>query len=277
MSATIDIIIKGISIIYRKGDLWKVIFPIETDQSPEREKCHKLFFSALKEDETLVCKESLAELRNVEIKADGVESQTGESLYFRNLAFNLTADANYSHGETHGHVKLKKHPIKFVVMTIPNAYLTVNTFLEDDAKNHQIPDLVNIETNDKKPVWSLIHSFRAIILPGDNGTVTVPNGTPTPFTTEKKVSYQLTFDNDCEKSIPGQNDMDMFYDVIEEFHPVPGIYPPKKFRIGDVGKLHSEKTPPDFAEGLTCLGGKITDQDSIDAIESQLLEPLPRP
>jgi hypothetical protein len=273
MSTTVDIIIRGISICYRKGDVWKILFPIDDL------KCHKINFSVRKEDGKDEAKGFLADAPSINLSVAEAESETGESTNFANTVYDLTG------GHTHPKVRLKPNPGKFVLMTVPNAYFFIDVYLEDISPDHQIPALVDVGTSAPGHTFtSLAHSAKAIIRLKDGGTLTLKAG-GFQFTTEPGSSYTLTFDNDCDKIPTGENDMDMFYTVIEEFDPATGLGSDKQFRIGGVGPAEDAlderflenfsekfferftvfpKPPPDFARGNTCMFGRVSDTESIE-------------
>jgi hypothetical protein len=141
-----------------------------------------------------------------------------------------------------------------VLMTLPDARFSVRTYLQDFGDPTKIPPLEEVSQGISKPINMLMaHSARATIVLNDDGQVTVNSSAlGTSFVTEKDCSYTLTFDNDCEQTKEDRNDMDMFYEVIEE-HPAFGD-PNRRFRIGGVGQpAHARVEPPNFAAGKPCM------------------------
>jgi hypothetical protein len=232
MATIVDIIIKGVAICYRHGADWHVLFPIDA------EGCHKINFSYQKEDAKEPSPETpLASSKsiNITVKGTGAISTTGETDNFRLKVLDLTSDA------THPRIRQRKDlngdlTGKAVLLTIPNAHFSINKYLEQ-LSNDPIPDLEQVPPGAKTQFSSLAHSAKATIILNDGAQLIVasnqlPKGE---FVTDLGSSYKLTFNNDCDKERKDKNDMDMFYEVIEEFDDVTGNRVDRKFRIGGVG------------------------------------------
>jgi hypothetical protein len=141
------------------------------------------------------------------------------------------------------------------LLTIPNAIFSVNRRCEEFG-NGQIPDLEQIPPANRTQIHSLAHSVKATIILNDNGQVFVqsnqiPNGGV--FFTDTGVSYTLTFDNDCGMERAGLNDMDMFYEVVEEYNSATNARIARKFRVGGVG-IVDRPIPEDIIEELIEFG-----------------------
>jgi hypothetical protein len=278
MAVTVDIIIKGIAICYQKGNNWQVLFPVD------KEGCHKIDFSS--KDQTGSPVTSLAKKADsIEITAKGATSETGADENFVQDVYDLTSE------DTHGKVRLKEEAGRYVSMTIPNAHFSINEVFVGQ-KGQKLADLVDIKHPKlKKPVKRLANSVKGTITLNDGGHVTVKAGEFS-FTTDG--SHTLIFDNDCEKVKVGRNDMDMFYEIIEEFDPVSEEKIDRQFRIGGVGVASKKsraaasagfgvsvegsgggvgdlgpvpfKDPPGFASGNTCMFAIVSDEESISKL-----------
>jgi hypothetical protein len=227
MATTVDIIIKGIAICYRKDDNWHVLFPIDA------EECHKIAFSYKKGDNSDLPKGDLAKSTaiNITIAGAGASSVTSETSNFTSHVLDLTSQ------RTHGKIRSKGDLTgKAVLLTIPHARFSINKYLEEFPSG-RIPDLVETKTGARNPIYTLAHSVKGTITLNDGAQVVVESDGlgGGRFVTEPGFSSILTFNNDCEKPKPGKNDMDMFYEVIEEFDPSTGSRLDRQFRIGDVG------------------------------------------
>lgn len=227
MATTVDIIIKGIALCYRKGNSWHVLFPIDA----RGRGCHKINFSHKKGDDSDSAKTPLAQSTSITIRAPGANSASGQTDNFGRHVLNLTS------AQTHPRIRRKSDLTgKAVLMTIPNARFSINRYLEEFPP-HRIPKLVEQSTGSGTDLTTLAHSVKATIAVDDGGQVIVESDQLTggQFATERGFSHTLTFDNDCEIVRPGKNDMDMFYDVIEE-HDGAGNSTNRRFRIGGQGR-----------------------------------------
>ena len=250
MATTVDIIIKGIAICYRgrTDNQWHVLFPIDA------QGCHKIDFSHQKGDAPESGKTPLARSTSIRITALEASSATNESGNFRQRVLNLTSTTLPI--QTHPRIRKKGDLAgKAVLLTIPNARFTVRRYLEEFHVG-RIDDLEELPSQRRTPLTSLAHSVKATINLNDGGQVIVesdrlPGGR---FSTEIGFSYILTFDNDCAVPKADRNDMDMFYDVIEEYDNSTGNPVDRRFRIGGVGRTGGKAPDSETIEKLIGLG-----------------------
>lgn len=255
MPTTVDIIIKGIAICYRKGANWHVLFPIDADG------CHKINFSYKKGDNSDLPIGALAKSTGINIKIEGgsASSNVGETPNFTNHVLDLTST------RTHPRIRKKGDLTgKAVLLTIPNARFSINKYLEE-FPGGKIPALEELPAGTKQPLTTLAHSVKATITLDDGAHAVVESNVLKDgrFPTDAGFSCILTFNNDCETPKPEKNDMDMFYEVIEEFDGT--SVRNRKFRIGGVG---AKRTPIDkvierIIEELRELG---FDEETIDRL-----------
>ncbi|HEY0428335.1 MAG TPA: hypothetical protein VGC76_11175 [Pyrinomonadaceae bacterium] len=260
MAQTVEIIIKGAGIGYQKDDYYHVIFPVDA------EGCHKVNFSFQKDGEDESTAVSLAKSKAIDISAPGATSIPGADEEYNNFVYDLTSPT------THPRIRMKSEPGKFTLLKVPNAQLSVNKFFLPP-----IPDLVEVgNPANRSPIAQLAQSVKATITLDDGGQVNI-DADEFSFSTDAGASCILIFDNDCDEVIQGQNDMDMYYEVIEEFDTGLKIATDKRFHIGGLGNLSGLsketlesmvnsrffKDPPDLAQGKNCLKCKVTDAESI--------------
>jgi hypothetical protein len=273
MATTVNIHIIGVAIVYQKGDYWNVIFPVDANL------CHKVDFKYQQAGELESSAVSLAPATTIEITAARATSAAGANQAFKDYVYNLTS------ANTHPKIRKKDQPDgHFVLMTVPNAFFSVRRFAP-----RPIPDLVE-DVNPEKPkrIDRLVHSITGTITLDIDGQISLhargQGGFAYDFETEKDSSYNLTFNNHCHTLPIGANDMDLYYQVIEEFDPVSEQPIGRRFRIGRGGisrdkfdavelELFSElivlKDPPtsaSMAAGNTCLIAQVTDQGSKDKL-----------
>jgi hypothetical protein len=273
MAAKIEIDIVGIAIGYMKDGQWYVMFPVD------EEGCHKVEFKSKKDGENEISHGSLANADLVEIEIDG-ESTTptipAEPSFYAHI-YNLTDTT------THPKVRKKETTGKYVLMNIPNAQFSIRRSVPDTIFGVKV-SFPLVEVNNPLPVkWitPLAHSAKATIILDTDAQVKVKVDGTDIFTTDANASYTLTFNNDCVEMPVRKNDMDLYYEVIEEYDPITDNPIPRQFRIGFFGLVPESVSEKDFAAfrqvkilkdppnalsvmgGNTCLFAQVTDKDSI--------------
>lgn len=238
---TVNIIIKGVALCYRKDGMWKVLFPFDT--------CHKVKFSYRKDDNPAVKLSNLAKANNViEVTASGAaDPDQSASSNYRQHILDLTSPG------MHSRISRKTDwNQKAVLMTIENAKLHIYDYIQDHT-GRPVP-LVDTERPSEPQTLDMVgHSVRAEISLNNAGIVRVRSEGRDILTTDPGASYTLTFDNDCKEPRPGKNDMEMLYKAIEE--------PGKPWRMLLVGGRGSSQKdgiipftdPPMPEEGKPCL------------------------
>lgn len=257
MSTTVDIIIKGAAICYQKANKWHVLFPIDN------EGCHTIKFSHRKVDETDSEKTPLVASRDpISITASSAASKTGAAEDFENHVLDLTSKKLPLHKK----IKKKGNPTgEAVLMKIENAVFSVHKYLQNFSE--PVPDLEEVGTSNRTPMQEELtaHSVKATVILRNNAKLTVKSDVlDEDFVTEANCSYVLTFDNDCYSQKPDRNDMDMFYDVLED-----ADGSGRRFRLGGVGPSTKAKhkiltEPPDYRNGKPCLVVQVTDPNDLD-------------
>ncbi|HEX8735717.1 MAG TPA: hypothetical protein VF721_10365 [Pyrinomonadaceae bacterium] len=278
MATTVEIEIIGVAITYQKGTNWHILFPLDDAG------CHKVNFKSKKDGEAASGITPLRTSETIEIEItpkNGATSTTGANDEFNNQVYNLTSTTR---PRTHSKIRKKDDADgKYVRMILPNANFSVRYAIT----NFKVPQLTEeVEIGLPQPPQTiplpLAHSVRATITLKTDAQVKFSakkDGRPFDFITDKNSSYTLTFNNDCEDPKNRENDMKLYYRVIEEFKVrADGTEERvgRKFLIGDTNpstaKLDKEeffeitKDPPDsrsFAEGNTCLVSQVTEKDSI--------------
>lgn len=290
MPATIDIIIRGIAICYKKQksaevDLWRVLFPFDDENlAPGKQLCHELNFSKKEGDGPELPvpghKRPLAKRRGViTIKASQHKLTTsGESKNFKEFALDLTNTAA-GKPKTHDALELKDKgtenwrngtvlmkidvPAEFSVCDYIHELTKGDIFLnEDDGSGTAIQG---------KQHTIIAHSVKATFELDKDKILQVFDGADVleNITVKEGVLYTLIFDNDCKIKKPGENDMDMFYakTIVE-----PGK-PKRRFRIADKpmfkvtpakkGGIVKASVPPSLFEGKPCLSVVVTKSENL--------------
>jgi hypothetical protein len=189
--AKVNIIIKGISMIYHKDDdIWKILFPFG--------ECHLLKFKQNENDPGLAL---ASPNRQIEITAQNASSEfeIGESY---SDFLDLTAEYSHANG-----VKLQSGwENRAVLMTLENAKISV----DDHTENPHI--LLKGSTVMLEPT-NIGYSAKAEI-EGDEVIVNVSNHPDFPKVFDQDCT--LIFDNDCGEGETRQvSDFQMVYSVIE--------------------------------------------------------------
>ncbi|HEX9963217.1 MAG TPA: hypothetical protein VGB00_19960 [Pyrinomonadaceae bacterium] len=277
MATTVNIIIKGVAICYKKAqddrrNFWRVLFPFD------EEGCHKVNYSWRKGDDPDRDKTSLAIPRgliNIAVSANAAVPVPDESPNFTKYVFDLT-DTTTNERKTHSEIRLKsdgeqeKWRDRTVLMKIEGpALFSVDSYMIDPTGAR--PILYKHENiNDDRPVTqlpgTLAHTVRAVIEVPNEGKVTI-----TSEGVNKEFSgggdYTVTFDNDCAVERDGKNDMDMFYEKT--------IFDPsndkRRFIVGQRSGDRFEASlgknfvsiPVSLAAGKPCLVVKVTKTDPL--------------
>jgi hypothetical protein len=285
MSATIDIIIRGIAICYKKPkstkvDLWRVLFPFDDENLAAGKKlCHELNFSSKVGDapELPGHERPLAKPRGViTIKASQNKLETSsESDNFKEYALDLTNTAT-GKPKTHGAVELKEKDTEnwrkgTVLMKIDvPAVFSVCDYIHELTSEDIFLNEHNGTVTSGKQHDIIAHSVKATFELDEDETLQVFNGTDRleTITVEDKKLYTLIFNNDCKIKRPGKNDMEMFYEktIVE-----PGK-PNRKFLITDKledssskkGDAELESIPEiSLAEGKPCLSVYVSKSEGL--------------
>ncbi|MDQ3800769.1 MAG: hypothetical protein M3384_15080 [Acidobacteriota bacterium] len=229
MATNVDIIIKGVAICYMKEGDWHILFPID------EKRCHSIKFTYKEGDNKESEPQSLADsLETIRITTTSASATTGETRNFSRYVFNLTSQRTHPRIRRKGDLRGKA-----VLMVISKAHFSINRYLQDFP--FTIPDLEEIvgDTSTKTQIRDtpIAHSAKARITlnTGENLTVQSDMLAEPHVIDDNNSSYTLIFDNDCEDVIPDRNDMDMFYEVIEEDPGATGSKPGRHFRIGGYG------------------------------------------
>lgn len=190
--ATVNIIIKGIAMVYHKGDgLWKIIFPFG--------ECHEIKFKEGFEDSGIPLAGAAREIRILTENASS-SFEVDENYYD---FLDLTADYSHMNG-----VRLKDDwREKAVLMTVENAKLSPYEYTETE---HMMLNGNNVTFAPAKICYSAkvsINCERVVIEADDHPLF--------PKIFEK--SCTLIFDNDCEAGAERKiSDFDMVYRVVED-------------------------------------------------------------
>ena len=250
MVTTVDIVVKGIAICYKKENNWHVLFPVD--------KCHSVNFSHKKIDDL---KDSdptpLSKAANpILVTTKNAASVSSQTQNFEKHVLDLTSSGMHPKIKKKGDLKGKA-----VLLTIPNARFSVRKYLQE-FPNVEVPDLEEVDTTNRRPLKDelIAHSVKATIILNEDGHLTVESDAlGTNFITDKGESFILTFDNDCVETKLGHNDMDMFYEVIQDTEK-----PDRMFRIGGIGETKGLLVePPDFRQGKPCLVVTASDPNDL--------------
>ena len=190
--ATVNIIIKGIAMVYHKDDgLWKIIFPFGEG--------HEIKFKEGFEDLGIPL---AGEAREIRILTENASSsfEIDENYYD---FLDLTADYSHENG-----VRLKDDwREKTVLMTIENAKLSVYEYTETE---HMMLKGNNVTFAPTKICYSGQASINCekVVIEVDNHPL---------FPKIFEQSCTLIFDNDCEAGATREiSDFDMVYRVVED-------------------------------------------------------------
>lgn len=263
MATLVKIIIKGVAICYKKNNLWKVLFPFDD--------CHTVKLNYEHGAE----KGFLGNFGRTKCKIEVTTNQTlvppSSSGQFDEEILNLTSDSSNNTGKTfpyitHQAVKAKEGwNTRGVLLTMQNTNLDVNDSLKEDFSDSlQGYDIYLTDKNTDKRIdfnqagIEIAHSIEGKIgLDGEN-IITVKVDNTEIFTTVPGGTYIFTFNNDCEgkPKPPKTNDMEMFYEVIEDANPQAN----RKFVIEGRpnGQVVNRSIPPNFADGKPCLAVEVT-------------------
>ena len=282
--ATIFIDIVGVAIGYVKWGVWYIIFPVDRPMEGAP-RCHNVIFKAEKNGQ-VVKEVPLADKSLIEIEIDPADGANPPQIFPAEPSFLRDIyDLTSRRYRTHPGIRQKPSPERFVLMRIPNAYFSVRGYVPNRTPLGKI----RFPLREKGPHFphhsfeDLAHSGRAIIDLKPNARVKVKVDHADFFATDPNEPYTLTINNDC-KFFTGNNDMEMYYDVIEEFDAVTGASP-RRFLLGlnlfgsggisskDIqamgGPIKVFKDPPDaasFLAGNTCLFSQVSDDESIDKL-----------
>lgn len=206
--AKVTIITKGIGLFYFKDEMWKIMFPFDTNFSSDV-SCHRVKFSFRKDGEADSEPVVLANPNrslNIEVKnaASGSLASAGSDI---GEFLDLTAD--YAHS---GGIKLiPDWHEKAVFISIPNAKFSVDKLTEDE--------FVLSENNQPKLVKKIGNTGMAEIELEATGNISIKNENGEEiFASEPEFDYFLTFDNDCEKDklLESTGDFEMIYNLVED-------------------------------------------------------------
>lgn len=257
MATTVNVLIKGVAICYEKDNLWKVLFPFDG--------CHSVKVS-YKVDGREVFLGHFGQVNNrLSISTDQQQIPPQSSNQFKQEVLDLTDPS----GKTHPTVMKKQGwNDRGVLLTIKNINFDVRHKLKRDFPNSvRNLDLILTDRVTERRFGAaedVAHSVEGNINLKGNETVTITTAAGTNiFTSEPGNAYEITFDNDCELPNPsGKNDMEMFYELIEE----PGK-PNRKFIIE--GKRTGDPVPgpkaipPSLLEGKPCLAVQVTKSEQL--------------
>jgi hypothetical protein len=246
--ATVNIIIKGIALVYHKDDgLWKIMFPFG--------ECHETKFKEGFTDSGIPL---AAANRQIRIRAENPSSSFEiDDNYYDFL--DLTAD--YSHVEG---VRLKDDwEENAVFMSIENAKLSVHEYT---ATEHMLLSGNNVTfapTNIGYSAEAAINCERVV--------VEVDNHPLFPRVFEQ--SCTLIFDNDCEQGAEREiSDFDMVYNVVEDAQTaaerfvVTKVTEDRDFPIvvGTVlDEKFDQKYKDPFAKGLPCHIVRVSKSENL--------------
>lgn len=288
MAITVNIIIKGVAICYKKRidgkDFWRVLFPFDNENlNKPKGICHKLNFTWKKDDEPNLpvpplhptqTQISLAKSRGlITINAPQASGNSGETDSFRKFVFDLTNKTDSTKPITHNNIVLKNVPADewrrgTVLMKIDApATFSVDVYLNDlltpnDPIELNEDDKDGNEVGGRRPTFPIMaHSLKATIQLNDTGTLTVNDGSTDIVVVSGSGVYTLVFDNDCKEKKPNKNDMDMFYakTIADDLHPK------RKFRIGKRAKSGTKSIPPEPEKGKPCLVVDASQSDNLPA------------
>lgn len=275
MPATVDIIMKGVGLCYRKKDVWKVLFPFND--------CHTVKFSHRKDDEKLEKEGSLKEkCRKIDINISPARQQQTAThttnFIDRVLDLTHTPQQNQVQGKpakvkTHGKVKVRGGWNETSVrLSIQNAEMSVLDYIQDYTDE----DIVLVEDNGGKSAQNseqkidhpLVHWLKARVTLNQNERLKITrdgsdfleisnpdNSSP---------QYTLIFDNDCVAVDHKQNDSDMFYLVIKD-----SDGSKRQFRITtpDQSGKQTFVIPPNLRESKPCMLAYASDPgEGVDSL-----------
>jgi hypothetical protein len=270
MATTVEIILKGVGICYEKKDTWKILFPFN--------ECHSVKFSCRKNDEKLtkIGHLAMANCRiDVNVSPERQNREAKRSPNFEKYVLDLThteekKQAQDSSGKvpTHGKVRVKKDKDKkekwrekAVLLSLQNAEMSVLDYIEDYTDEDIL--LHEVDTPNRKPIeYSLAHWLRAKIDLQPNEELTVKRNNSELLkitsTADKDIVYTLTFDNDCVEVRENQNDMDMYYQIVED-----AKNPKRRFRLvsASVNDEAPRVIPPGVRGDKPCMFVYVSDPD----------------
>jgi hypothetical protein len=245
--ATVNIIIKGIAMVYHKGDgLWKIMFPFGD--------CHETKFKEGSEDPGIPLAGANREIR---ILTENPSSSFEINENYRDF-LDLTADYSHSNG-----VRLKDdwHE-KAVLMSIENAEFSVYEHTESE---HMMTNGNNVTFAPAQ----IGYSGQASIS-GERVVVEVDDHPQFPKIFEQ--SCTLIFDNDCEQGATREiSDFDMVYSLVEDMETTAGRFVVTKvaedldapITVGTVLGGDTEKYRDPFRNGLPCHIVRISKSEEL--------------
>jgi hypothetical protein len=263
MASTIEIIVKGIAICYKKTiadgrTVWRVLFPFND--------CHSVKLSCDMGGETIFLGHLGSSKSKIEIVTGSTTSSTGSTTDFKEV-LDLTSDGSDPAHPLVTHASLQKKSgwdERGVALTIPNMYFDVRNSLRDFAEigNSEIY-LEDTEGGIEQPIEDIAHSVRGTIDLSGGETASIIIDGRTIFTSQPEVSCVLVFDNDCKEEHPDHpNDMVMIYQLVEE----PGNED-RMFLVKGRAKADGDKNlmsePPNLLGGKPCLVVKVSKSDDL--------------
>ena len=207
MPTTVDIVVKGIALWFKKDNFWNALLPFDD--------CHNVDFSYRSADGPPNRKRSLAR-KNGKIKiylsSDPNPSQTpAPTTAFDNQVFNLTSQGpSYI---THRQIRKKANwADNAVYLRIGSAKLSVFDYVQDLTDD---PLLLHGTITRLQRLDSIAHWVKATIeIPdGENLHIEINGAAPILLPGTGGGTYHVVINNDC-RSLTKQNDMKMYYDYV---------------------------------------------------------------
>ncbi|HEY0428336.1 MAG TPA: hypothetical protein VGC76_11180 [Pyrinomonadaceae bacterium] len=257
METIVYVLIKGVAICYKKDNLWKILFPFDD--------CHSVKLSYKTGTREVFLGHFGQAKGKIEIITNQAAFPPQSSGEFDHEVVNLT-DAGVTHQSI---VPKSGWDSKGILLTIQNANFDVKNRLEDFPEAIAGLDIFLTDRNVDKKFGEnehIAHSVEAKIQLSENEFVKVNIGRTELFTTEPGNTYNLIFDNDCDKPLkaPKRNDMEMFYELIEEPNDRS-----RKFVVegrpkhGTPTPKSNRNEPPDLLQGKPCLVVKASKGDQL--------------
>jgi hypothetical protein len=246
--STITITFRGVAIGYKKGEVWKVLFPFNS--------CHTVKFLVREPDtgeETLIDNFGNAGNR-IDLQAGAAVRNSSSPIHFDPNLYDLTS------AKTHGSlVRANNWSDRGVVLTLGPAEFSVVDYLQDPDPYGSSPWLT--DGKQEWPIERLVHSVKATLVLEDGDSLNVISEGSTKLTTGADSDHDLIFDNDCPDLVANKNDMHMFYQVVEDGHDPSrrfwikgkGSALPSKQTAQDIDRKKPRSNPPNLAGGKPCL------------------------
>lgn len=234
MSSTVEIVVKGIALWFKKEGFWNALLPFDD--------CHIVDFSHGTADGPPSRRRSLAR-KNGKIKisrVSGSEVELEPTPAFKREVLDLSSRG--SSYITHRKVKKKTDwADKAVYLRIGSAKLSVFDYVQDLTDD---PLLLHGTLTRLQRLDSVAHWVKATIEIPDAETVKIDiNGmTVVSFSGTANENYHVVINNDCH-NLSEQNDMMMYYDNVITGYEDDGATVSEKFWVGELNPLDSSKSP----------------------------------